>query len=530
MAPRKGIDSPVTRSRDRVLPGGPGPGPGPGPNARIAKPARSKFKPKRPPGRPFKMPARSGSSQSQSQSRSASSSQPSAAPSAALTPAPRALSMLEALPVEVLEQIFLYSLNLNLPRASPVIAAAVSREQIYSLLIILAFWDDPPTHRRSDAMNRILTPLDYVPLTLDQRGQLQEAVLRCRWCTMARVREQIPTIMILTIHRQWINMGITMEPAQQAALDRFMQRQDDTIRTFHGQGPPLTRAAQLCQHPEMLRLSRIPGPHDYELHITPMVLVELRARTMKSIVAWPALSLIKFPDHLLRGRRTGFTPDDVMYLEMLRMCSNNYTHIDSPLIPSTTTTVNRTALHEGVGKAIRTQNYNALLSLLKIDEYIFRFNAVNQARPVFYTIPSDHFLTVTRVGRDKPHLNAAFMEALIRASAESIPPNAPEILEWTLENVRLTQRHPSSYNDINGKLAHWLSNFVLRLPEQLDYTSEFPQGQLFTCGQLDPLDLEACRFIEEVLEPWRGPPPNYMPESQFRTEDWWVEKSGLSKK
>jgi hypothetical protein len=442
----------------------------------------------------------------------------------ASTPAPRALSMLETLPVEVIEQIFLYSLNLNLPRASPVLAAAVSREQIYRILIILAFWDDPPTNLRSEPINRILRPLDYAPLTLDQRGTLQEAVFRCRWCTMERVREQIPTIMILTIHRQWFNLNITMEPDQKAALDKFMNRKDDLIRVFRGEGPPIKLAAELCQHPEMLRLSRIPGPHKYELHVKPMVMVEVRSEEMKSIVAWPALSILKFPDHLLRGRKTGFTPDDVMYLEMLRMCSDNYAQNDTPLLPSTISTVNRTVLHEGVGKAIRTQNYNALVSLLKLDEYIFRFHMSRQGRPVCYTIPSDHFLSVTRFGRDKPHLNAAFFEALIRASAESIPTNAPEILQWTLENVRLSQRNPSTYNEINGKIAHWLSNFVLRLPEQLDYTQGFPQGQLFNCGQLDPLDLEACRFIEEVLEPWRGPPTNWMPESQFRIEEWWVKK------
>lgn len=532
MPSRKGSIAAVSREKkDRVLPGGRGSRPNT--NSRVTKPAAaksarspSKPKPKRL-GRPFKMPPKSDSSQPQS--RSTSVAQSPAVLSLASTPAPRPLSMLEVLPVEVIEQIFLYSLNLNLPRASPVIAAAVSREKIYNLLIILAFWDDPLTNPGSEPINRILAPLDYVPLTLEQRGPLQEAVFRCRWCTMERVREQIPKIIILTIHRQWFNMGITMKPEERAALDKFMNREDDSVCIFHGEGPPMKFAAH-CQHPELLRLSRIPGPHKYELHIKPMVIVQVRSETTKSIVAWPALSILKFPNHLLRGRKTGFTADDVMYLEMLRMCSDNFAQNDTPLLPSTVSTVDRTVLHEGVGTAIRTQNYNALISLLKIDEYIFRFHMSRQGRPVCYTIPSDHFLTVTRVGRDKPHLNAAFFEALVRASAESIPANAPEILQWTLENVRLAQRNPNAYNEINGKFAHWLSNFVLRLPEQLDYTQGFPQGQLFNCGQLDPLDVEACRFIEEVLEPLRDPPRNWMLESQFRIDAWWVRKSGPRKK
>ncbi|CEJ59562.1 hypothetical protein PMG11_08182 [Penicillium brasilianum] len=531
MAPRQGGDALVTRAKKEAKKGRVLPGvriSRSSSNPRIAKSTRSPSKPKRPPGRPFKMVT--GTASSQTSSRSTSAIPSPANPSLASTPAPRSLSMLETLPVEILEKIFLYSLNLNLPRASPVIAAAVSREKIFKILIILAFWNDPPPNPRlslSDPINRILRPLDYVPLTREQRGQLQEAVFRARWCTMERVREQIPTIMLLTIHRQWVNLGIVMNNYQRAALDKFMNRQDDLIRDFYGYGPPLRiLAPHYSQDPEMLARSRIPSPHRYELYVKPMQRVEIRAVTMNTIVIWPALSILKFPDHLLRGRNTGFTPDDVMYLEMLRMCSNNFALNDTPVLPSTTSTVNRTALHEGVDKAIRTKNYNALISLLKLDEYIFRFHTSRQGQPVCYTIPSDHFLTVTKVGRENPHLNAAFFEALLRASAESIPPNAPEILQWTLENVRLSQAKPSQYNQLNAKLATWLSNFVLRLPDQLEYTQGFPQGQLFTCGQLDPLDLEATRFIEEVLAPWRGPPTNWMPESQFRVEDWWVKKSG----
>ena len=54
----------------------------------------------------------------------------------------RKLSALETLPTELLEKIFLYSLNVNYAHASPFLAAAVSSERIYRLLILLAFWDD----------------------------------------------------------------------------------------------------------------------------------------------------------------------------------------------------------------------------------------------------------------------------------------------------------------------------------------------------------------------------------------------------
>ncbi|KAJ5698914.1 hypothetical protein N7462_000919 [Penicillium macrosclerotiorum] len=512
MAPRKGNDGLVTRSGVTVPPG----------HAldRVSKPksARSASKPKRARGRPFKIPVRSDSSNF----RPALMKGPSAAMSMASAPpsAPRRLSMLEALPVEVIEQIFLHSLNLNLPRASPALAAAVSREHIYNLLILLACFDDHPEWPRSVTIERIFAPLEYTPLEPKARARLQEAVFRSRWCTMERVCEQIPTIQNLTIHRHWFNAGITMEPEQQAALERFMNREDDTVRMFNGQGPPMRSIGPLPEA-ERRRMARMPGPHQYELHVTPMRMIQLFSPTLKVQSTFPAIGLTHFPDRLVRGRSTGFTPGDVAYLEMLRMCSKNYS---CPGIPSlTVTTVNRTNLHEGVSRAIKSQNYNALVSLLKIDEFIFRFHE-SKSGPVFYTIPQDHFLAVTRFGREKPHLNCAFFDALIRASAESIPPNASEIMAWTLDNVRLGQRHPSKYNEINGKFARWLSNFMLRLPEQIEFVGEDPTAQLFNCGKLDLLDMEGCRFLDEVLEPFQGPYENYMGKSSFNTEDYWVKK------
>ncbi|KAJ6122044.1 hypothetical protein N7512_004509 [Penicillium capsulatum] len=487
---RKGNDTPVTRSP--LAPS----------SSAISKSVRPSTKPKRRPGRPFKMPSRDTSSRSGSEKPSAS---PSVAPQRLQR---RALSMLEALPVELIEQIFFYSLNLNLPRASPALAAALTSERIYGLLILLACWDDPPRGNPiGNAIARILAPWIMF------RSSLTSAA--------------VPNLMILTIHRQWINAGVEMEPEERAALDKFMRREDDTVRVFHGHGDPLRKFVELLgnEHPELLRISQAPGPRHYELHISPMTLIEIRSRDMRTAATFPALNLIKFPEKLIRGRKNGFTADDVAYLEMLRMTSNKFTRPRNALLPSTITTVDRVALHEGVATAIRTQNYNAMLSLLKIDEFCFRFNVANQGRGVFYTIPSDHFITVTRVGRENPHLNHAFFEALIRTSAESLPPNSQEIMAWSLDNVRLSQRNPSTYNEINGRFARWLSDFMLRLPEQVGYAMEEPGSQLFCCGQLDILDLEGCRYMDEVLSPWRPPLENWTGQSSFHPEDHWVKKT-----
>lgn len=443
--------------------------------------------------------------------------------------------MLEALPVEIIEKIFLHSLNLNLPRASRVLTAALSREHIFKLLILLAFWDDPPPrvphasepNPATETINRAFAPMDYVPFTPDQRAALQEQIFRCRWLTLKRLQEQIPTMIILTIYRQWISTGMTVKPDEQASLDRFMARKDNSVQVIHGTGPPMIPPPPFANHPVMKQLLKQPGPHKYEMRVTPNVVVELRAPTMKTIITWPALRLEVFPPHLLRGRSDGFTEEDVLFLETLRLCSYNYRAHDSPVLPATSTAVDRTALHQGVTKAIRTQNLPAMISLLKLDEFVFRFHGDNEGRMPIYTIPSDHFINVTRQARDNPGLSVAFFEALVRANAESLPAATGEVAEWVLHLSTIVANDRSRYEEINGKYVAWLSDFCMRLPGQVAYGLTSPDRPLFLCGELDLPSLDGERFVQEVLRPQRKQTlGNYTPESPANPADFWLKKSG----
>lgn len=442
--------------------------------------------------------------------------------------------MLEALPVEIIEKIFLHALNLNLPRSSRVLAAALSREHIFKLLILLAFWDDPPPrvppasepNPATETVNRVFAPMEYVPLTRDQRAALQEQIFRCRWLTLKRLQEQIPTMVILTIYRQWIGAGMTVKPDEQESLDRFMARKDNSVQVIHGTGPPMKPPPPFADHPVMKQLLKLPGPHEYEMHITPNVVVEMRANTAKTIITWPALRLEVFPPHLLRGRSDGFTEEDVLFLETLRLCSYNYRAHDSPVLPATETTVDRTALHQGVTNAIRTQNLPAVTSLLKLDEFVFRFHGDNEGRMPIYTIPSDHFIHITRHGRDNPRLNVAFFEALIRANAESLPAATREVAEWVLHLCTVVADDRSRYEEINGKFVAWLSDFAMRLPGQIAYGLTSAARPLFLCGELDLPSLDGERFVHQVLRPERETLGNYTPESPVNPADFWLKKAG----
>jgi hypothetical protein len=49
------------------------------------------------------------------------------------------MSALEKLPTELLETVFLYCLNLDLPRASPVIGGKLGSEVVYLRTVVSAF-------------------------------------------------------------------------------------------------------------------------------------------------------------------------------------------------------------------------------------------------------------------------------------------------------------------------------------------------------------------------------------------------------
>jgi hypothetical protein len=49
------------------------------------------------------------------------------------------MSNLEKLPTELLERVFFYCLNIDLPRSSPVIGGKLSSETVYMRTIIAAF-------------------------------------------------------------------------------------------------------------------------------------------------------------------------------------------------------------------------------------------------------------------------------------------------------------------------------------------------------------------------------------------------------
>ncbi|KAJ5612290.1 hypothetical protein N7510_005484 [Penicillium lagena] len=403
------------------------------------------------------------------------------------------LSLLETLPVEILEQIFLHSRNMNFPRASPALAAAVSSERIYRVLILLAFWDDDiqgvepsPT----PAIARLFAPLEYTPLRSNERAQLQDAVFRCAWCTLDRVHAQLSTLMALTVHRHWFGDGIVMEPDEKDDLHRLLAREYDGHRGFSG--------------------SRRSGRR------TTLSIVSLLAVTIpfSNPARFTTVSLFKLPSHLIQGRRRGgFSEENTNFLEMLRITSGIYSipyyqggH-HTPVVPE----FNRAALHHGVQIAIRQRNINAVTCLLKIDEFANRFSTKGRE---LYLIPPDHFRVAVRISRQ--NLDPTLFQTLFRASAESIPADDEEITQWLVEIIERGTDEARAF-------AHWFFDFMLSFPTHLKNAQQQlgqqpHDSQLFYFGELNCGTQMGARYLVEVFQPYAGPGEkmrNWMRETFF---------------
>ncbi|KAF7870406.1 hypothetical protein EAF04_004151 [Stromatinia cepivora] len=91
----------------------------------------------------------------------------------------RNMSQLEKLPTELLEAIFFYCLNLNLPACSPIIGGKLSSESIYSKTVIAAFnpiWDR--------WYGQSICPNSNLEMDYTGNDNLQSAILKRRWARL----------------------------------------------------------------------------------------------------------------------------------------------------------------------------------------------------------------------------------------------------------------------------------------------------------------------------------------------------------
>ncbi|GKZ17392.1 hypothetical protein AbraIFM66951_004692 [Aspergillus brasiliensis] len=371
-------------------------------------------------------------------------------------------SILESLPVELIEKIFLYSLNVNFARCSAALAATVSSERIYRALILLAFWDDSSAltvtgdQSVEAAISRILRPVDYHPLSDAERRHLQSTILRCKWCTIQRLLAQLPDLMNLAIQRHWFGAGIIMDLHDEESLTRFLAQEEDT-RSFQG--------------------TDANGANHYTLTVSPLVSVTITHHETDQSTTYPVLGVLLIPDKLVEDLST---PDHITYLELLRIASGlNRADLVKP-----TVAVSRESLQIGIRNALIENNAAALSTLLKIDEYYFRSEnqSLNPTTAVPYSLPAEHFRTAVRFARH----DTTFFQLLVRASAESVPADDSEITEWAMS--------------LNNAFGRWLLDLMLHLPQQIEAAHANPaEDAVFYLGRANGQRELARRYLREVL-------------------------------
>lgn len=439
-----------------------------------------------------------------------------------------ALSTLERLPVELLEKIFLSAHNVAFPRASPVLAAAVSTERVYRGLILLAFWSDqapavtgsasaaaPPCLSASAA--KILRPLEDVTSLGDYaRRDLQAAILRCRWCTFKRLSSQLPDLLRLSVQRLWLDAeDLSMKPAHRESLARFVAREsssfpdncqgvvvggggdDHLVSTHYTLSIQLSSArVDVYRRNEQLDVARVSD------HL---------------VRSYSILDVREFPAPLLCGRHRGgggFSEDDLKLLELLRVAGGMSSA--EPCEAVARILLSRDALLQGLRTALVENNARALGVLLKIDEFYARSlhkaggidigdddDDANAAAATVYTVPADCFRTAVRVARDND--DPAIFQLLVRASAESVPADDPEITQWAMS--------------LDSPFGSWLLDLMMMDLPHSSRSGTAAQTPLFYMGRASTEVRMSQRYLAQVLQVDRL--DSWMDESILDIGDLW---------
>jgi hypothetical protein len=341
------------------------------------------------------------------------SKKPRTAPPSTCSP-PRTQSWLERLPVELIEQIFLHSLEINMAHTSPFLRKTLSKESMYRTLILFAFFDDD---EQNPVEGKHFKPATYRLLSLTDKLRIQKGVLESRWCTMARVKQCLPTLMRLVIVQEWHRERewecVQAEAAAQRDGDDPRQQPpsslpplDDTAAVF-----TLYTSAYACDRPNPLNPDVSFGCQHFQ-------------RGMFNVRI--------FPDRLLNpgswqnstNVTNNYNPQPVDFLALL---FDGWTNTSAPGAPRIT---QHTALFHGIETAIRERNRKALNMLLVIHGNYFSSQAPSENGNASVNFPVSLLHLATREGR---HSEWILMMLLKDMTREGLVPKDDDVLtKWAI--------------------------------------------------------------------------------------------------
>ncbi|EXJ81738.1 hypothetical protein A1O1_07803 [Capronia coronata CBS 617.96] len=128
-------------------------------------------------------------------------SQASGATATSKTQSSHQLSHLESLPVELIEHIFFYSFEVNMPRASTYLAQVLSKPSIYKALTLFAYFDNLGDGIPVETYH--FRPAEYRRISLDEKLRLQTGILGCKWFTSRLLKSCMPALSRLQMVQAW---------------------------------------------------------------------------------------------------------------------------------------------------------------------------------------------------------------------------------------------------------------------------------------------------------------------------------------
>lgn len=384
---------------------------------------------------------------------------------------PTSKSHLLSLPPELLQSIYLHSFSPHLPHASPILAAALSTPHIYRLTFLRAFWNGLPikafhgtySYKPGPYVCELFSPLP-VPTVVSgveranglARVELQEIVLRCRWCSLYNAKRWLEAVLLAVMKDLPGTLGLHLSPIERASLDSYLPA---NLQTFFALGLDNSCSSLIYHRPFATALiATYHGPDP-----------RFSQSTYRSFVVMPT-SLLVLPSYVLTGH-SEWTWEKVNGLKFL--CS----------YADPTVKYEVGALHEGMKNAIVQRHHDALLTLVwfadrraefvrSVSEKPFDHTRANEEIP--FKVPAELFRLVARRGLQtfaatldqhpscecKEKETKTFIRLfmlLLRADAESLPQDDPDILAWA-DRLRACQDSDGTLAAFAQCISDWGSN------------------------------------------------------------------------
>jgi uncharacterized membrane protein len=389
--------------------------------------------------------------------------------------------MLEALPIELIQQIFFYAFEVNMPRASPYLAQSLSNPSIYKALVLFAYFD---ADEELPVEHHHFLPAEYRRVDWEDKERLQRGILHCKWFGLDLIRSCMPFLSRLQMVQAWHRehrdeMLYELDTQTDSSLQHPVPPKSERLNPL----PPLDDVNAMDRHFFATASSSLSyfggdevrvavGAHGYLTRIYRWTTVRERNKQRK--VAWmletPPISILAtrvIPDYLLRGNP--WTDQTLELLMLLRQGLRFAT--------SSATAISASSLFDGMMSALLSGNIKALLVLLELHWTMMKFEDsetrpnIMLKKPVLvgpfsYPLPINLFHAACALS--DPLQSTDMLTLLVREGIDSISRDDDVITAWCLHNPQVP-------------LARFLKQHMESVQ---DYGLSVGGSRLFDCGRL----------------------------------------------